>query len=348
MHSTCSSDGRQSLREILNNTRKLGFDIISITDHDNVSVYEELKEMILNNEIQGYPIVITGIEHTVSYGDYGTMCHILKHFINPEEKEIQRDIEIVNQSFWNRAKIQFERMKDCRPLQRLMNRYGISVCFGEFVQYLEVNKIKTPDYAPLIKYLMNKFDSYNVDFWKLFEELKADNNEDLCIERREKKRVRYDVVEKRFKNKNVNENERFLLAILAVRGVDDSLYPNFISSGSLSVNEYGQVNIFDLNAKGITTFAHPTEAVVETLLRCGDVGGGLVGIENNKKNEYKDFSRFEYVKQKMSLVELRGSDAHGCREDVYDDLGFYDVLPNELKKYIDTVVEKIGNVGGGG
>lgn len=341
IHSNHSSDGRQSLIEILNNTSMLGFDIIAITDHDSLSVYNELEQMIIKNELSGFPIVVTGIEHTVSYADYGEMCHVLKHFINPQNKDVLRDVNIVEKSFWNRAKIQLERIEYCQPLKNIMNQNGISVCFEEFVEYLKENNIKTPDYSPLIKYLIAKLIPYNVDFWELFESLKVENEKDPCAERREKKNKRYHIVETRFKNRDVYASERFLLSILAVRGVDDDIYPQYSASGSLSVNEYGQVNIFKLNSNGVTTFAHPTESAVETLLKCGEVGGGLVGIENNKKNEYVNYKRFETVKSEMNLVELRGSDAHECGEDVYEDLMFYDVSPNDLKKFINIVKNKM-------
>ena len=46
IHSNHSSDGKQTLSEIIETANKLGFKIISITDHDNVGVYDELYKKI--------------------------------------------------------------------------------------------------------------------------------------------------------------------------------------------------------------------------------------------------------------------------------------------------------------
>ena len=49
MHSDYSADGKQSLTQIIDRMRNLGMDIISITDHDSLSVYDELFEIMKNH-----------------------------------------------------------------------------------------------------------------------------------------------------------------------------------------------------------------------------------------------------------------------------------------------------------
>ncbi len=64
IHSNHSSDASQSIYDILKNIREKKFEIISITDHDSVSAYDELYDKfysILHED--SFPILIPGIEH---------------------------------------------------------------------------------------------------------------------------------------------------------------------------------------------------------------------------------------------------------------------------------------------
>ena len=63
IHSNHSADGKQTVKEIIETTKNKGFDIISITDHDSVSVYDEIYNLV-KEEITS-PIIIPGIEFTI-------------------------------------------------------------------------------------------------------------------------------------------------------------------------------------------------------------------------------------------------------------------------------------------
>ncbi len=54
MHSDYSADGKQSLTQIIKRMENLGMDIIAITDHDSIEVYDELFELIKNGDYN-YP-----------------------------------------------------------------------------------------------------------------------------------------------------------------------------------------------------------------------------------------------------------------------------------------------------
>jgi len=337
MHSNYSSDGKQSLKEILERTKALGFDIISITDHDDVRVYNELFELSTQEDLNNFPIVITGIEYTTSYPLYGEMCHILKHFIDPTNKNILNDIKIVENSYFNRAKIQLNRVFESGVLRNIIEENNIEISYNDFLEYLKNKGIIIPDYAPLIDYLADKFKEKDISTLSIFEKLIEENNSDPCKERKNEKTKRFEKLKEKYKDIDIQDNRRFLLSILAVRGVDDDKYKGYPSSGSLSVNEYGQVDIFKLNSNGITTFAHPTERVIETLYNCKNIGGELVGIENNSKNNYLDFKKFENVRDTMKLIELKGSDCHSTKENIYDDMEKYKLSLLELEKYLHKV-----------
>ena len=83
MHSNKSTDSDYSLENILNNTKDL--DVISITDHDSLEIYDELYNYLIKNKITK-PIIIPGIEFTTLNKEYGSQCHILQYFINPKDE----------------------------------------------------------------------------------------------------------------------------------------------------------------------------------------------------------------------------------------------------------------------
>ena len=91
LHSTHSTDGSQTLKEIIEIARKKNFDLISITDHDTVSVYDELFYYLKKNKLDDL-IIIPGIEFTVENKKYGSQCHILQYMINPKSDEIKNDV----------------------------------------------------------------------------------------------------------------------------------------------------------------------------------------------------------------------------------------------------------------
>ena len=338
-HSNYSSDGKQSLKELINNAKTNGIKIISITDHDDVRVYNELYNIILKENLKDI-IIVTGIEHTTSYPQYGEMCHILKHFINPLDRNVLKDIAKLEKSYFKRAKIQFKRIKQNTVLNQVIKENNIKINYKDFFMYLKNKELRLPDYAPLIDYIADKLKEKNVSTVELFNRLVEDNNLDECEERKNAKAERFKFLIDRYGNTNLEDNRRFILSILAVRGVDDAKYKGFKPSGSLSVNEYGQPSIFKLNKSGVTTFAHPTEKSIEALYNCSNIGGGLVGIEDNLKNIYKHKSSFKKVKKDMGLIEIKGSDGHALKEDVYMDMNRYKMKISELKEYIAKVKEK--------
>ena len=74
IHSNHSSDGTQSLEEIICETQKLGFEIIALTDHDSVSIFNDLYNLIKQNKLPEFPIIIPGIEQTISFKEYQTIA----------------------------------------------------------------------------------------------------------------------------------------------------------------------------------------------------------------------------------------------------------------------------------
>ena len=333
IHSNHSSDGTQNLEKIIFETRNLGFEIIALTDHDSVSVFDDLYSLVENKKLPEFPIIIPGIEHTVSFKEYQTMCHILKYFINPKSTDVLRDINKLNESYFTRAKIQFERIDESPVLNEIFNEYKISASYDEFIVWLSKNKI-LPDYAPLIEFLAQKFEQKNVPTSKVYELVKKYNNLDECEERKRLRDLRFEYLDIKYQGVDVQNNRRFLLSILGVRGVDDARFKGFKSSGSLSVDEYGQVSIYDLNKEGLTVFAHPDHLKLNLIPQIKNCAGGFVALELNYKSQQEFFNEICIVAKKENLALTVGSDKHKQEEPVYENLEFYKIPIKNFEKFI--------------
>ena len=340
MHSNHSTDGKQTLQDIIEESIKYGFEIISITDHDSVSVYDDLYKMIKTHALpQNAPIIIPGIEHTVSFKDYKTMCHILKYFVNPKSKAINGDIKKLNKSYYNRAKIQISRILQSSFYQEIFNNYKIKVGYKDFLKYLKRNHT-IPDYAPLVDYLATKFNQAGLKTKELYRLVREYNDNDACLERQRLKNERFAYLDNKYQNIDVQDNRRFMLSILGVRGVDDAYFPEYPVSGSISVDEYGQVSIYNLNKQGIAVFAHPEHEKVNLISKVKNCAGGFWGLELNFKSKQEFFDELLVVANNQNLCVTKGSDRHKKDEPVYDDLSFYKIKTKVLQSLIEEKQER--------
>lgn len=337
IHSNHSSDGKQSLDFIIDECNKKGFKIIALTDHDDVKVFNELYKKIKKNQLPEFPIILTGVEQTVSFPAYQTMCHIVKLFINPFDKELKNDLIKLNNSYFNRAKIQIQRIQESPALREIFEKYDIKVSYKEFLKYLKSKKIAIPDYAPLVDYLADKLKEKNVPTKDVYERVKYYNNLDTCTQRKAMRDARFEYLDKKYENIDVQDNRRFLLSILGVRGVDDAYFKDYPSSGSLSVDEYGQVNIFNMNSNGVTIFAHPNETKLQYMDQLKNCKCKFVAFEDNFKSTNVDKTAVSNAAKKLGLFTTVGSDKHAEVENVYDDLSFYELPTENIKKLINEV-----------
>ncbi len=340
MHSNHSSDGKQSVEDIINESIKYGFEIISITDHDCVSAYDELYKLLKKGLLpEKAPIIIPGIEHTVSFREYRTMCHIVKYFINLKSKDVNHDIKKLNASYYNRVKIQLDRILKSEFYQSIFQTYRIRVGYKDFLRYLK-QRHEIPDYAPLVDYLAIKFHDAGLKTAELYRLVREFNDKDPCVERRQMKLERFAYLDNKYQNIDVQDNRRFMLSILGVRGVDDAYFPGYPISGSLSVDEYGQVSIYDLNHDGVTVFAHPEHDRVHLIENVKECAGGFWGLELNFKSKQEFFGELIAEAKKQNLHITCGSDRHAKTEPVYENLDFYRINIYDLKSFIDEKHKK--------
>ena len=332
IHSNYSSDGKQSIKEILNTTKNKGFDIIAITDHDSLDCYDELYEYVKNG--MTYPLIIPGIEFTVDNRNYGNQCHILQLFVNPKDDVILQNVNHNYKAMFNRSKIQFQRINENQALQELITNKEIFISYDDYLKYLSLNSL-IPEYDTLCSYLMEKLKDKGITTFQVFDLLKKYNENDCYPDRKKFKSVRYNKLEQKYLYNDDNKfNVRFLLSMLAVREVDDDWW-NRPSCGSLSVNSFGQLKVEELNEKYPTYFAHPTEkklSVVENIIKNKK---SIMGLELNIRNKYDNIKIFYDLLKKYNLNMIIGSDSHDSTLKFYDDMNFYIIDAKELLKILN-------------
>lgn len=331
IHSNYSADGKQSIKEIIESTNKLGFDIISITDHDTLDAYNEIYEYVKNGLTK--PLIIPGVEFTIDNKEYGSQCHILQLFVNPFDKEIQKNVLVNKKAMFNRSKIQFKRLEENLAIQEICKKYNIVFSYTEYIKYLEDNKL-VPEYDTLCLYIINKFKSRKITTFNILNLLEKYNIKDCYSDRKKYKEIRFKKLRDKYQNiADNNYNPRFLLSMLAVREVDDDWWDK-PSSGSISVNSYGQIKISELNKRFCSIWAHPSEACLQVVEKYIKVNENILGIELNIRNKYSDINKLSNILNSNNLLLTIGSDSHDNSLKFYDNKEFYSI---DSKKVLDLI-----------
>ena len=333
-HTIASADGKQTVRELLNSTKEKGFDIIAITDHDTLDAYNYLYKILRKGLTK--PLIIPGIEFTIDNREYGNQCHVLQLFINPKEEKIMKDVQIAQKATYTRSKKQFIRIKENEALQKIFNKKNINVSYLDYKNYIKAKKY-VPEYDTLCRYLMEQLKYKEVTTFDVLSELEISNENDPYLDRKELKRKRYEVLKNKYERTEKNKyNVRFLLSLLAVRNVDDDWWDK-PSCGSLTVNSYGQPKINELNKKYKIIFAHPTENSLNVVARLIRHNKNIIGVEYNIRNEYKNITKLDRLKEKYNLIKTIGSDSHDNTMQFYENMDFYKIKSKEILKLINKI-----------
>lgn len=121
---TTYSDGSFSVKELLNEAERIGLSLLSITDHNTIDAYYEIKDSNIRNIFSGN--IISGTEITTTYkGEtievlgYGFELEKMKHFLNSnvltfEEKQI-KEYELIKKQYQNIGVIFDENNIDFNP-----------------------------------------------------------------------------------------------------------------------------------------------------------------------------------------------------------------------------------------
>ena len=130
-HSNCS-DGELSAKELIKLAEVSNIKILSITDHDNVDAYKELKK--INTTIK----IVPGIEFSTSWNKIG--IHVIGLNVNLESKALKDAIKIQKQSRVNRAKI----------ISKRLVKHGLVNSFEKLQSSNKNKQIGRPDFAKLL------------------------------------------------------------------------------------------------------------------------------------------------------------------------------------------------------
>lgn len=143
---TTYSDGSYTVKEILKEAQNRKLEIISITDHDCVKAYNELKEIDVKNIYEGK--IITGCEFKCVFPEYKLPIEILGYGfdIKQVEKFLDKNNNINIQSKYlkylkNLGKsigLKFDENIDINPIR---NEYASAIFGKEINKYEENHKI---------------------------------------------------------------------------------------------------------------------------------------------------------------------------------------------------------------
>jgi 3',5'-nucleoside bisphosphate phosphatase len=130
LHTKCS-DGHYTTSELIHRVKKVGLDIISITDHDNLSAVEEAIELGKQKGIE----VISGVEISTDLED--KEVHLLGYFIDIHHEEFLKYLSFFRQERFNRA----------QRIVKKLNELGISLSFDHVKAIANNSAIGRPHIA---------------------------------------------------------------------------------------------------------------------------------------------------------------------------------------------------------
>ncbi len=298
IHTNFSADGTQEVIEAVQRAKKIGFDIISITDHDSIGAYDIIMNMSFA-QLDNFPIIIPGVEFSVDYGEYKSRTHVLKYFFSLDCKGFKENLAKNREAFRERAKKQFELIEYNKTLKFYQENNSVQLSFDRYVNFLKENMINIFDYSTLMKYIYHELKRRGVSIWDVYKMCCYYNNEDDCGERKQLVKNALDKFYQKNKNKYIEENSYKLSKILAIVEVDDSDYPDYRPFGNLTVNQYGQVKVGELENCGFNILAHPNREQITRYLINRNI---FSGIELNYRSTDKENEQGKRIADKLRCV----------------------------------------------
>ena len=128
---TNHSDGYYSPIELVQKVKKAGLDIISITDHDNLSGIHEAASVGKDFGVE----VVPGLEVSSDIGD--REVHILGYFIDPDNRELERYLKFFRE----------ERLKRAIRIVNKLKSLGFSISIEDVLEQSKNSAIGRPHIA---------------------------------------------------------------------------------------------------------------------------------------------------------------------------------------------------------
>ena len=145
---TNHSDGYYSPIELIQVVKKAGLDIISITDHDNLSAIYEAASFGKDFGVE----VIPGLEVSSDIGD--REVHILGYFIDPDNRELERYLKFFRE----------ERLKRAIRIVNKLKGLGFSISIEDVLEHAKSSAIGRPHIAQAMLekgLISNYFEAFN-------------------------------------------------------------------------------------------------------------------------------------------------------------------------------------------
>jgi len=126
------SDGTLSPKSLIELAEQKGVEIFSITDHDNVDAYHEIKI------IQTKLTIIPGIEFSTSWNKIGV--HIVGLNVDTQSEFLLRAIEYQKNT----------RLKRAELIAKKLEKYGLFGAIEKITKKVNINQIGRPNFANLM------------------------------------------------------------------------------------------------------------------------------------------------------------------------------------------------------
>lgn len=334
-HSNYSADGKDTVEEILDRAVRHHFDVISITDHDDVQAIQAIIDKDIDTK--GI-IVIPGVEFSVYNRGYGSMLHVLQYGFNPYDKEI---IGITHQNQAanrNRFFMQCELIKKNAIYTHVFNTDSNFNIAEEILNRGAKGWI--PDYIDIAEYIYESANRKGLDLYALMEIYENSIDMDVCTDRQKLNYANLDAIRKRIASRPYND-ARILKKIIANSLTEDALFKDAEPVGNISISNYGQIAMDQISHSIATAIAHP---VYESFLKvdphfqkCFDM------VEKNYANKKITQEDLSKIKDKLGAVYTIGSDYHYDMQNYYSDNNFFMINFEGLKNIVDKLLKKRGN-----
>jgi 3',5'-nucleoside bisphosphate phosphatase len=145
---TNHSDGFYSPIELIQKVKKVGLDIISITDHDNLSAIHDAASVGKDFGVE----VIPGLEVSSDIGD--REVHILGYFIDPDNRELERYLKFFRE----------ERLKRAIRIVNKLKSLGFTISIEDVLEQSKNSAIGRPHIAQAMlekNLISNYYEAFN-------------------------------------------------------------------------------------------------------------------------------------------------------------------------------------------
>jgi len=329
IHSIFSSDGEDTIEAIISRAREYDFDIISVTDHDEIKAYEYLESMGDRSEI----CIIPGVEFSAYSKAYGSMFHVLQYGFSIHDPLISRIVAHNHAAQENRFK------KQCELLTANPLFYTLSTATAD--DLFQALRSRTtdkclPDYIDFGQYVYELAQKQGMSIKDLLRIYKKAISEDLCERRRVLNLDNYEWIAARIKERPYVP-ARMVKKMIANPLTEDSLFDADIS-GNISISDYGQVRLNEISEEYVTVLAHPEYRKATRL--SGYERSIFDFLENNYSNSHISSNEFADLKNLFNVPETVGSDFHYSAQHYYDNKDFYLVPKIRLQTIYDALCRK--------